>query len=90
MYFVVLDYKNDKIGLALQRTKFADALFDAVSLIRFVVWAFILGNFWVILGTCSICLLLPAQKCYTKIINRLVTANTKSKTKKKNFPGTKD
>ncbi len=48
MYFVVLDYKNDKIGLALQRTKFADALFDAVSLIRFVVWAFILGKFVII------------------------------------------
>ena len=46
MYFVVLDYTDNKIGLALQRTKFADALIDAVSLIRFVVWAFILGNYF--------------------------------------------
>lgn len=46
MYFVVLDYTNNRIGFALQRTKFVDALFDAVTLIRFVVWAFLLGIFY--------------------------------------------
>lgn len=34
-------------------------------------------------------MLIPAQKCYTSFINRII-ASRLSKKKKKNFPGTKD
>lgn len=41
------------------------------------------------LGVCAIVFLIPAQKCYTSIVNRIITARV-SKKKKKNFSGTKD
>jgi hypothetical protein len=62
----VLDYQNNRIGLAYQRTKFAEAIIDAVSLIRFVVWAFILGKSYIYFRYLFYLLLItPPEMLYT-------------------------
>ena len=71
-YFVVLDYTNNRIGVAQQRVKFMDKVLDVVFLIRFVLWSFIIG-------CCCVIMINPIDHCY-RIIRR---KNFKSKGVKK-------
>jgi len=80
-YFIILDYEHNRVGVSLQRTKFVEPLINVVVLIRFVVWAFILGLVYLIIGCCCICFALPMQRCFKVISDRMISGKLKKKGK---------
>jgi len=80
-YTVYLDYGKERVGFALRRQHFQKQFINVVSLIRFLVFTFCIGNFLCYLGCCFI---LCSTPC------RVICSYCMKKTQNKRFiPGDK-